>query len=479
MVSRIQDLAKTDKTYAVIRDIVLPMYKHQYKADGTINANTEQFVTQLFNLMAAYHMEFKRINATKNRQDKLYTLKVESCGQEYESREYRKSWGMLLTYGGTSLFTRDENGKVALVEQKGQMNAFEKLGACFDKLLEIKQQFSQDNITKLLNGEESTLKLDGRTINVTNEQDLFILKRKVCDILNYMGIEFSVAEFDYMLNHKYGNTSYFDQLNSFFNESGFADISNLWTGDFKVVVKDAKTGKWNWNVYGDNTLRSGNKVIDAENVYVNNSFCSELSKYKYMYNHETTDMQVLVSKGNTYYCISENNYISDVTDELSTGGPIVEMLSKYCYNYAESIGQTEDGSTNTSAIGSIILKMAKGLQPGEKLPIKVCTLVQFKTNEYGDEGSGYFDISEREDYTAKASILESGGIIFPTMSDKKTWVYIEGIQLPGIEYGQDKSNNFEEVVMSVDEDEVLEQMLEYISTEAFSIEQTIKQLDND
>lgn len=45
MVSRIQDLAKTDKTYAVIRDIVLPMYKHQYKADGTINANTEQFVT--------------------------------------------------------------------------------------------------------------------------------------------------------------------------------------------------------------------------------------------------------------------------------------------------------------------------------------------------------------------------------------------------------------------------------------------------
>lgn len=479
MVNRIQDLAKTDKTYAVIRDIVLPMYEHQYEKDGTLKPNTEQFITQLFNLMAAYHMEFKRINATKNRQDKLYTLKVESCGQDYESREYRKSWGMLLTYGGTSLFTRDENGKVALVEQKGQMNAFEKLGACFDKLLEIKQQFSQDNITKLLNGEESTLKLDGRTINVTNEQDLFILKRKVCDILNYMGIEFSVAEFDYMLNHKYGNTSYFDQLNSFFNESGFADISNLWTGDFKVIAKDAKTGKWNWNVYGDNTLRSGNKVIDVENVYVNNSFCSELSKYKYMYNHETTDMQVLVSKGNTYYCISENNYISDVTDELSTGGPIVEMLSKYCYNYAESIGQTEDGSTNTSAIGSIILKMANGLQPGEKLPIKVCTLVQFKTNEYGDEGSGYFDISEREDYTAKASILESGGIIFPTMSDKKTWVYIEGIQLPGIEYGQDKSNNFEEVVTSVDEDEVLEQMLEYISTEAFSIEQTIKQLDND
>lgn len=479
MVKRLESLAKTDKTYKAIYEIVQPMYEHQYKKDGTLNPNTEQFVTQLFNLMAAYHMEFKRINATKNRQDKLYTLKVESCGQEYESREYRKSWGMLLTYGGTSLFTRDENGKLALQEQSGSMNAVEKLCACFDKLLEVKQQFSQDNVTKLLNGEEPTLILDGKLINITNEQDLFVLKRKVCDILNYIGIEFSVAEFDYMLNHKYGNTSYFDQLNSFFNESGFANISNLWSGDFKMVVKDPKTGKWNWNVYSDNTLRHGDKVIDVENVYVNNSFCSELSKYKYMYNHETTDMQVLVSKGNTYYCMSENNYISDVTDELSIGGPIVEMLGKYCYNYVESIGQAEDGSTNVSSIGSIILKAAKNLRKGEKLPIKVCTLVQFKTNEYGDDGSGYFDISEREDYTAKASILESGGIIFPTMSDKKTWVYIEGIQLPGIEYGQDESNNFEEVVMSVDEDEVLEQMLEYISTEAFSIEQTIKQLDND
>jgi hypothetical protein len=94
-----------------------------------------------------------------------------------------------------------------------------------------------------------------------------------------------------------------------------------------------------------------------------------------MYNHETTDMQVLVSKGNTYYCMSENNYISDVTDELSIGGPIVEMLSKYCYNYVESIGQAEDGSTNVSSIGSIILKAAKNLREGEKLPIKVCTLV--------------------------------------------------------------------------------------------------------
>lgn len=167
---------------------------------------------------------------------------------------------------------------------------------------------------------------------------MFILKRAVCDIFNYMGIEFSVAEFNYMLDHKYGETSYFDQLNLFFNEGGYSDISNLWSSDYKIITKDKDTGIWSWNIREDNRIYSSKGSIDADNIYVNNSFCTELSKYKYAYNHETTDLQVLVSKGNTYYCISENNYISDVTDELATGGPVVDMLSKYCYNYVQSVG---------------------------------------------------------------------------------------------------------------------------------------------
>ena len=82
---------------------------------------------------------------------------------------------------------------------------------------------------------------------------------------------------------------------------------------------------------------------------------------------------------------------------------------------------------------------------GKKLNIKVCTFVQFKTNEYNDDGSGYFDISEREDYAAKATILEQGGLIFPTMSDKKTWVYLEGIELKGITYTKDRTGKYVDV----------------------------------
>ena len=35
---------------------------------------------------------------------------------------------------------------------------------------------------------------------------------------------------------------------------------------------------------------------------------------------------------------------------------------------------------------------------------------------------------------SKVTMLISGGLIYPTMSDKKTWVFLDGIKLPGINY---------------------------------------------
>ena len=41
----------------------------------------------------------------------------------------------------------------------------------------------------------------------------------------------------------------------------------------------------------------------------------------------------------------------------------------------------------------------------------------------GDSGQDYFEISRREDYLSKVAILESGGILSLTLSDKKKYVY--------------------------------------------------------
>ena len=59
-------------------------------------------------------------------------------------------------------------------------------------------------------------------------------------------------------------------------------------------------------------------------------------------------------------------------------------------------------------------------------------IIGFKTDKRSDQGSDYFEISKREDYVSKATILENGHIIMPTLSDKKTYFYIDGITLPGL-----------------------------------------------
>ena len=66
--------------------------------------------------------------------------------------------------------------------------------------------------------------------------------------------------------------------------------------------------------------------------------------------------------------------------------------------------------------------------------LTVRNFIGFKTDKRNDYGSDYFQISRREDYVAKATILERGDIIMPTLSDKKTWVYLTGVKLPGLDY---------------------------------------------
>ena len=467
MLSRFKELSKTNPMYTQIYALVKGTSDRIVREDGSINANNEQFVTQLFGLVSCCQMHFKMLRATKNRHSKKYGLVIEDCGQQYEALQYRKNWGKLLTYGGTKLFTRDDNGNIAFK----QKNADKILGSIFGKFQEIKDAFSPLSIYNLQNGETPTLRLKGELINVTVDEDLRKLKQTVCEMFNYIGIEISVPELNYMLNEKYKDkNTEFERIQAFFQEGGADSIEQLWLKH--NVIRKTENG-WVWNVDTSGNIL-GTKIL-AENMYIDNWFVSELSKYKYQYQHLTKDLSVLVSGGDKYYTMSENNLITDVTDEINSGKPFLDILQKFCYNIITDSGVDENGNTVETPIGSIIIKTAKlAKEQGKKLNIKVCTFVQFKTNEYNDDGSGYFDISEREDYAAKATILEQGGLIFPTMSDKKTWVYLEGIELKGITYTKDRTGKYVDV--DVDDTAAIDQLIEYAETELMSIKQTIEQL---
>lgn len=486
--------------YRQIFEIVRPYYKDRYKG-GRVDANKEQFITQLFNNVACTQNQFKTVMAHFDKKNKKYAHSIKNCGQDYESRELRRGWGKMLMYGGNDIFYQRQDGLFDIVHP----DSIDRLGRVYDTFDTIRAFFTDQNMRAIAMDvdQKPILKLNvpnlriNRELDLSNSKDINILKRDICLMFNYLGIQMSVQEFDYMLSDRFGQDFQSDlaKLNQFFNAEGSNSITNLWNSKsgIHVIKKDAKSDKWIWNINSVANSPSANTIIhnkqhkysvNAEDVYSNNPFVRMLSESKYKYQHQKEDMSVLVTDNKRYYTISENNLISDVTDELSKGGAVADTLNSYCYNiYTDQLTDPE-GNTIEVTEGSILLKAVKELAAGRNLDLKVCTLSQFKSDEEPNEGHDYFDISEVEDYVAKTAILEGGNIIFPTMSDKKTWVYIDlgtlangkKRTIPGIKYDQIEGDNEHLQASNLDDTEALQQLVEYARTELRSVEQTLKQL---
>lgn len=461
--------AKTDKTYQQLYNVASGFANNVHYKDKEgkqtkrINYNNEATLTQLYNLISSAQMQFKRLSAVRSK-DGMYVLKIEDCGQDYQSFQYRKDWGGLLAFGATPYFTMNENGQFC----PKKASSVTTVGMIFDKLQEIQNEYRKVTQSKK---EENRLQISGRVIDITNDADAQFVKRKICDCFKALGIQMNKAEFDFMLNTKYSNaSSAHEQLQMFMQEDGVSDFSNLWSSNTNVIRKI--NGTWSWNVIDGNKIADGRNT-PVQNIWNRNSFISELSKYKYQYSHLTSELSVLVSGGKKLYCMTDNNLLSDVVNELTDKDDhsLIDQLSKFCYNVIEN----DEGVT----IGSVIAKQVlQSIKDGKQIGIQLCTPVQFKTNDRSDEGSDYFQIGEREDYVMKCSILEGGNIIFPTMSDKKTWYYITGVDMPGIKYTYDNNGNITGISGTLKESVNLQydQLIEYAQCELAAIEQALEQL---
>ena len=461
--------------YRQIYETIYPFYKHQN------NANNEQIVTQLFNLVASTQNKFKTLLAHREGkgENAYYVHTVKDCGQEYEAREFKKTWGRMLFYSNNGIFRKNEDGNFVPVDNE----SISKIGKVFDALQSIKEFFNDKNIRAVTEAYEDVpvltlniehLGIKDHYINMDNDNDLNILKKDVCLMLNSIGIQLSYNELEFMLSKKYGeHNTILDNLNKFFNQTGDSDIANLWQNASDLTLLKKTDSGWDIN-FKDNVITSNKgRKIPVEDVYDHNAFIGEIANYKYQYRHKFEDMAVLVTNNKRYYTISENNLITDVTDEISKYGQVAKDLSKYCFN----VYKDENGNLS----GSLILKEADNCHKlGKQLDINVCTLTQFKTDETKNEGHDYFDISEVEDYLAKSTILRDGHIIFPTMSDKKTWVYIDGVILPGLKYSNvwNAKENKNELVVEQQFDVAIDQLIEYAFAEYKSVNQTIKQVND-
>lgn len=140
------------------------------------------------------------------------------------------------------------------------------------------------------------------------------------------------------------------------------------------------------------------------------------------------EFSVTGADGSLLYPITQNNYMSDQLRWLNTNA----------YNKLQNLANAAYSKNSL---------IVKSLLAPDKPKLKLHTLIAINDDESGSSRD-YFGISPLEDYITKMVLAEHGRIILPTMSDKKTWYSIEGIDIPkdflvSVESAPDEFGNYQ------------------------------------
>lgn len=389
----------------------------------------------------------------------LYKLTLTPSGTEYSAREYSLQWSAQLANGGTDLVSIDQYGRRVLnPRNRNASTMFTSIADMIDSNKQVTLKNGQvANIVGLkqwvawraswpntgrpkgevylfpvrqYNAKKS--KEAGKPVyeikyldSPGRKDDFDMALDRLVSGLNAVGINITRPVFDWILFNKYGSVNY-KALNQMLSSTNIEDSPT----SFLQFLRDiSKNGKLNVDDNIAYSLRGSGKVR-LETIYDRFAFTKNLATWVYNYRHNSDQLTVLGTGKNKFYLMSDNNYMSDVVHDLNMrNSDFVELTDgrdPFIYRKLE-----DDAFGGKHFIGSYILDQ---LSNNPNLRIGLHNFIGFRTDNKDDIGSDYFDISHTEDCISKLCILESGGIIMPTLSDKKSWTFVSGIKLPGIDY---------------------------------------------
>lgn len=389
----------------------------------------------------------------------LYKLTLTPSGTEYSAREYSLQWSAQLANGGTDLVSIDQYGRRVLNPRNRNANTmFTSVADMIDSNKQVTLKNGQvANIVGLkqwvawraswphtgrpkgevylfpvrqYNAKKS--KEAGKPVyeikyldSPGRKDDFDMALDRLVSGLNAVGINITRPVFDWILFNKYGSVNY-KALNQMLSSTNIEDSPT----SFLQFLRDiSKNGKLNVDDNMAYSLRGSGKV-KLETIYDRFAFTKNLATWVYNYRHNSDQLTVLGTGKNKFYLMSDNNYMSDVVHDLNMrNSDFVELTDgrdPFIYRKLE-----DDAFGGKHFIGSYVLDQ---LSNNPNLRIGLHNFIGFRTDNKDDIGSDYFDISHTEDCISKLCILESGGIIMPTLSDKKSWTFVSGIKLPGIDY---------------------------------------------
>lgn len=401
-------LASQDPMFFYVYSTFDEYFQAQYidydKTTGEgINYNAEAVVTQVFQALVGQKYNFMMTRSSTDK-DGNVSIRMSNLSVDRDTLKFSQDWSKRLANGvtgvvstmkdqeGRILFNRDKNGVVYNAPGK---DIFKRTSNW------IKSIWTQANAG-------NDIKIGNNIYDITSPAQLSEVIDKITITLNKIGIQIDSDTINYILINKYGEFSA-DSFRQMLNETVLVSLSKF------LNLLDSVIGN------------AGQVEVQLDTLYNKDSFVNELAKYQSMNNKVKNEMMNLLTNNNKAYTQGENNTVSDILADIQDENPNNEAkqrIQNFCYNKH-----------------SIVLRRIAQNEGNKMAKILMNNYAGFKTDQNDDYGSDYNQVSNIEDYMSKVTMIISGGIIFPTMSDKKTYMYLQasdqainGFLVPGIDY---------------------------------------------
>ena len=401
-------LASQDPMFFYVYSTFNEYFQAQYidydKTTGEgINYNAEAVVTQVFQALVGQKYNFMMTRSSTDKDGRV-SIRMSNLSVDRDTLKFSQDWSKRLANGVTGVVStvRDQSGRILFNRDKRGIV----YNAPGNDIFKRTSNWIRDIWTQANAGNE--IKIGSNIYDITSPVQLSEVIDKITITLNKIGIQIDSDTINYMLINKYGEFSA-DSFRQMLNETTLVSLSKF------LNLLDSVIGN------------AGQVNINLDTMYNKDSFVNELAKYQSMNNKVKNEMMNLLTNNNKSYTQGENNTVSDILADIQDENPNNEAkqrIQNFCYNKH-----------------SIVLRRIAQNDGNKMAKILMNNYAGFKTDQNDDYGSDYNQVSEVEDYMSKVTMLISGGLIYPTMSDKKTYMYLQssdqainGFLIPGIDY---------------------------------------------
>lgn len=400
------------------------------------NQDLQSLTTLLFQAVKSQKLNFKflRIRPAKDENGKVvegkFNYGYESTNTDQAASRFPIQWFDNIRQGLTGIYNED-----------GSINKnYQGFAQTLHTLTSV--------VTGLVNMKDNTVRIDGVQYDLSDTESFDKVVGLVISAFNNIGITVTKPIWYHML-HKMNPTSSdyvqsFVELMTASKQAGLS-IYSLIGNDGVLAKLNSAVKAGNLNMFSkDQVIGKGrNAQMSGAYMYVRNSFIQRLAVETSSYRTATSEM-ITIGAGNTkMYMYAQNNTVSDIVDDLNNSlnddgsvrdGSILSDMQGVVYCQSEHEGMS---------CGSIILKqlLDPEFNKGHNR-IEVYTEAGSKISQSQDGSVKFSEMAKREDYLSRMTKLSEGYLIMPTLSDKSTYMCINGFKLPGFDYHASNKSQF-------------------------------------